>query len=106
MEFILTLKDPKQKNMVLGTDVLITESSGLLIQGNEYKKRFFRLPKNNFTSGMFWVDPIGSSLLVELMEDTQVTGVYNIFLGEDFDNLFPNAAKNWGAYFFKLHYST
>ncbi len=102
MGFLVSLKDPKQGSLVTETSVRVRDNS-LVIQSSFEMQ--FRLPKNNFTSGNYWVDAYGKVLLVELFVLGELVHIFSFYLGPDFDQIFPNAAANWGAYFFKLHYS-
>lgn len=98
----LSLKDSNQSNLVNGTAVQI--SDGNLVIASVNCEKHIRLPKINFSSANYWVDSAGKIVLIECFLNGEFVAMYSISLGIDFDNLFPNAVSNWGAYFFKLHY--
>lgn len=101
--FFLSLKDSRQLPLVNGTLISVTGDLLVIINGNFEKK--IRLPYNNFTSGNYWIDSTSKLMLVELCLNGQFVSMFNVSLGSEFDQIFPNAGNNWGAYFFKLHYS-
>jgi hypothetical protein len=98
----LSLKDSNQVNLSGDTVLSLTENILLIANGNFSKS--IRLPALNFTSANYWIDSVGRIILVECFIQGEFVSMYSISLGSDFDNLFPNAISNWGAYFFKLHY--
>jgi len=101
--FFLSLKDSRQLPLVNGT--LISVAGDLLVIDNGNFEKQIRLPNDIFTSGNYWVDSTGKIMLVELFLEGQFVSMFSLPLGGDFDQIFPNAGSNWGAYFFKLHYS-
>jgi hypothetical protein len=101
--FYLSLRDSNQVPLVNGTLVYVSEGIIVIVNSN-FEKRI-RLPNNNFTSGNIWIDSAGKTILVELFLNGDFICLNSISLGSDFEMLFPNALTNWGAYFFKLHYS-
>lgn len=101
--FFLSLKDSRQLPLVNGT--LISVAGDLLVINNGNFEKQIRLPNYIFTSGNYWIDSTGKIMLVELYQNGEFVSMYNISLGGEFDQIFPNAGNNWGAYFFKLHYS-
>jgi hypothetical protein len=98
----LSLKDSNQSNLVNGTAVQISDGH-LIITTGTFEKQI-RLSKVTISSANYWIDSVGKNILVECFLNGEFIAMYSVSLGIDFDNLFPNAVSNWGAYFFKLHY--
>jgi len=101
--FFLSLKDSRQLPLITGTSVSV--NGGLLVINNGSLEKQIKLPYDSFTSGNYWIDSTGKIMLVELFLEGQFVSMFSLPLGGDFDQIFPNAGSNWGAYFFKLHYS-
>lgn len=97
----LSLKDTSQLEITEGTVVSVT--NGMIWIKNESFERCFRVPETPFTSGNFWVDGVGKSVMIELYCNGELSYVLNLGLKE-FEELFPKATVNWGSYFFQLHY--
>jgi hypothetical protein len=100
----LSLSDWKQSSIAIGTS--ITLEGRELKLSNEKTVKNFLVAANESVYGTYWIDAISHSIFVELFSDKGLITSFIIYLGSEFEEMFPNAYSNWGSYFFHLHYST
>ena len=103
MKVLLCLKDSGQE--VFAKNVLVFIHSGYLNLENENYQRCFRISGREYDSGNYWIDAGSKSLTIELFKGGISDSVFSVYLGTDFEILFPKATPNWNSYYFSLHYS-
>lgn len=100
----LVLSDFGQ-SILNGNTCVYLENSFLKIVNNTLTKSF-RISGNSVEYGLYWIDSANHTILVELYSNAGLVSTRTIYLGSDFEELFPNAISNWSSYFFKLHYTS
>lgn len=99
---VLNLKDPLQGSLVRDTLVILKDGNLEIINGNN--KFCFRISNNLYNEGNYWIDSANRVIMVEFRNSEGILNPITIYLGSQFEVLFPNAQENWASYFFYLHY--
>lgn len=96
---LLELYDETQSGLLGSTHIAYHQIESTLVIRYQEVSRTIKIALGNDIK--VWIDCGRCS--VQLISEGFSKEIY---LGQDFEKLFPNAISFWGNYFFKLHYSS
>jgi hypothetical protein len=100
---VLNLKDANQCRINSGTKVCLRERH-VVFENLGIQLQLYVIA--NIVTGYYWIDRDNRSVQLILYNEIGGCFTYEVVLGDNFFELFPEARDWWGDYFFRLHYAS